>query len=697
MAKRLLLTQFFLLTLTVSSHADQRSYVIVDPSSIPKYDLNVRILPETHRLEASGTVRLPASTNARDTLNVALSELMDDLHVEVVQPSASAGSAKLEKKERPWVGASGWGTNEWTIRPARPIPAGESVLLRFSYTGGGEKTSFVFYLGPEASFAAGTSTAWYPETEDSSGEGRARLNGQKSIGTLNFTVPAGYTVIASGANRSTTEEIAQGHFHFEVAQPVSLSFAAGKYSVLRRNGSTPMSIYLLRPRQNIEKYLDGSSKILDVLVREFGPAPYGTFALVEVPDEQAGNAGFNGASEEGFILTSSSSLDAEFNPNHYGHEISHQWWGNLIRNKGPHGYLMLDEAMAQYGALVAVEALQGPKAAAQFRLRGDIGTPIDESGIAYLTVIAGNLDHRLSDLPLVWISREIADSKGYLVYDLLSRTVGRERYRQILHNFTERHAYERVTLEDFLGAIEKESGQNLKWFYDQWFERTDAPDWRLTSKQDRGILRCKIVQSAPYFRAVVDIQVEDDSCHQIVRSVDIRGPLTEFAWPVKFKVDSVILDPEFKVPHWTTEYRAEATALAPYWQGLAKWQEGKSSEAQQIFKSALERAPTPDPYSTRFMFEEGWARVLQGDKSLSKEKKLMEREAHLRKALASPTRRADWLPWVYYLLATVAEQSNDDVTLRWAAENAITADAALGRGTEWAGAARTLLSNRRAQ
>jgi hypothetical protein len=676
---------------TMAGRADQSYSKNVTGSNLPQYELSIKILPDAHRLEASGTIKLPASDSVRERLQLALSELMDDFRVEVLQPSTSAGAAKIEKKERPWAGVPGWGTNEYAIRPTRPIPAGESVLLKFSYAGGGEKTSFVFYLGPEASFGAGTSTAWYPEVEEPSDEG-GRLRGLKGMGVLNFSVPLGYTVIASGIERNSLDESAKGQFRFDVNQPTSFSFAAGRYSVNRRNGTVPMAVYLLRPRQNIEKYLDGSSRILDVLVREFGPNPYGKFALVEVPDEQAGNAGFNGASQEGLILTSSSSLDAEFNPNHYGHEISHQWWGNLIRNKGPHGYLMLDEAMAQYGALVSIDALEGPDAAARFRRRGDPGFGIEQSGLAFLALAAADLDNELSDLPPSQrYSLYIANSKGFLVYDLLSRTIGREKFRQILRAFTHEHAFQRVTLEEFLAAIGKGARSDLTWFYKQWFERKGAPDWQMTWTQEGATLRGIITQSPPYYQATVEIQAKSSDCQQIARSVEIRGPRTEFTWPVKFQVKSVVLDPDFKVLHWTPEYRAEGTALVPYWQGLVKWQEGKSAEAQQILTTALAQAPVPDLYAVHFMLEEGWARVLQGDKSLSKEKKFSEMKVHLEKALASPVRRPDRLPWVYYFLATVAKQLNDEATLRRAVEGAITSDAALGGRTGWGSAARALL------
>ena len=74
---------------------------------------------------------------------------MRDVQVEVLQPKVCAGPARLSKKDEREK------TVNWTIQPANPIPAGEALHLRFSYTGG-EEIRFVFYIGTEGSFAGGS-------------------------------------------------------------------------------------------------------------------------------------------------------------------------------------------------------------------------------------------------------------------------------------------------------------------------------------------------------------------------------------------------------------------------------------------------------------------------------------------------------------------------------------------------------------
>src|SRR5262249_38653300 len=136
-----------------------------------------------------------------------------------------------------------------------------------------------------------------------------------------------------------------------------------------------------------------------------------------------------------------------------------------------------------------------------------------QSLYGYLMLTAKGDDQRLDALkgPL---AHSLANSKGFLVLDLLSRTVGREKFRKILTEFTRQHEFRDVMWEEFLQAIETGAGRDMKWFYEQWFERTGVPDLNLTWKQEDKIVRGTITQVAPYYQVEVEVQAEGDSNKQ---------------------------------------------------------------------------------------------------------------------------------------------------------------------------------------
>ena len=633
-------------------------------AAVARYDLSVKFLPEAHRLEVSGTVRLPASDSERAELKFSLHDVMRDFEAEVLEPAASAGRARVEKRGEGWI-----------VRPPRAVPAGAPVLLKFSYAGG-ERGAFVFYLGPEGTFASGINTAWYPQAD-----------GGRGTGVLRFEVPAGYSVHAAGARRSSVEDEARGRFRFEIDSPVYFAFGAGRYTVHRsERGRTPVSAHLLRPREGIDKYLEGCARVLDVLSTEFGPYPHAEFALVEVPNEQAEKAGFAGASVDGFIYANGYFLDQEFNLAYYGHEIGHQWWGNLIQVEGLNGLYLLSEGMSQYGSLRAVEEIEGAEAAARYRRTRYPGYVFNQGGAGYLRLAAAGFDAPLDDLPRGGLSHLLANSKGFIVLDMLSREVGRERFRRAVNEFVRRNTLRRVTWAQFRHEIEAGAGRDLGRFSRQWIGGTGTPVWDLKWGQRGGRLRGEITQTPAHFIAQsVEVRIEGERGERLSRRVRIEGARTPFDWPVEFPARAVTLDPLFEFLHYTPQSHAEATALAPYTRADRLIAEEKPYQARAVLRAALAGVPPNDPHGLRFMIEYGLGRIARDRGEWASAR------AHYEAALAAPVRREEMLPNLYLRLGDVARSLRDKELMRRSLEASVAAASAAGdKGT--AAEARGMLS-----
>lgn len=609
-------------------------------SAFPNYIITIAIDPLAHRLTVGGSISVPASLVHDGTVVVALSKAAMPVRFSI---KGRAGAVPLERKPADTAPDE---LSRWLLK----IPEGsfkQTLELEFSLEIK-DSTSTLFAITPAGSFGSGSGTAWYPQIVDAE---NVRMLG---IGQLDFRTNQDSVVVTTGIDPAKAEIKAGSGKGFPVSTPHYFDFAAGPYRRIK-SGSGGTELFLLANHPNERRFADRLDSTIKTLVQEFGPFPEPRFALVEVPGDAAQKAGFEGASLGGLMLVIPSYFDKPFNVPLFGHELSHQWWGGTIRRKGERGGYLLDEALAQYGSLRAVQKLEGEDAAERYRKRGAPGYYSEYSGFGYLARSLAGIDAPLDNLPFSdgFLARRVANTKGMLVWSMLGHAMGHKAFNQFLQAYVKEHAYNRITLDDFLNALRKAAGANA-WFIDQWFFRTGAPDFKLSWKRAERGANVVIEQPADnIYQATLPVVLVGPAGQTFVKNVKVVGPRTETEAPAGFVVQDVLLDPKFEVLRWTPEYRVEAEAIIEHTRGDVALNNGKNDEALATFRRALEGAAEPDRYGLKFRLHRGLGDALAGKNETA------AAIAEYKAALNETVRPAEQVPELLFSLSELYHKSGD--------------------------------------
>jgi hypothetical protein len=338
--------------------------------------------------------------------------------------------------------------------------------------------------------------------------------------------------------------------------------------------------------------------------------------------------------------------------------------------------------MAQYGALRVVEHLVGPEAARAFRRCGYPGYEIFQNRVGYLSYALSGADAPLVEMSGKPFGHTLANSKGFLVHHLLAKTVGEERFRQTFRRFLREHAFQDVSWDQFVSAVESGAGKDLSWFFEQWYERAGVPKWQVEWQQQGETVNIHVRQAMPYYLLTAQSVFEGDGKQQ-KQEIQIRGEETSLSFRAPFSVTRVRLDPDFDIPRWTPENREQAEKLRPLVQATGLLQEGRAAEAFKQLRSEL----TPErPASEKRFLVDVFLFFVESGSGRPKEAK-----QHLEAALASPERRLDLLPLLYYRRAQQALSDGDRALLEESVSMAVRAEKLLVAPSGWGEAAGSLL------
>ncbi|WP_414570335.1 M1 family aminopeptidase [Nostoc sp. CCY 9925] len=317
--------------------------------------------------------------------------------------------------------------------------------------------------------------------------------GQLSTSEIRVRVPNPLVAISNGELISTTEDGDYKIYHWsqqQVHPNYLMTLAVGDFAEIRDEWKgKPVTYYVEKGREEDAKRSMGKTpRMIEFLSQKYGyPYAFPKYAQVCVDDFIFG--GMENTSTT--LLTDKCLLDeraALDNRNTEGlvvHELAHQWFGDLVVIKH-WSHAWIKEGMASYSEVMWTEHEYSLQEAAYYRLL-EARRYLSEDSSRYRRPMVTHVYRE----PIELFDRHIYE-KGSCVYHMIRAQLGDDLFWQAIQIFIQDNAHKTVETIDLLRAIEKATGRNLLFLFDQYVYRGGHPEFNIAYSWDGDANLAKI-------------------------------------------------------------------------------------------------------------------------------------------------------------------------------------------------------------
>ncbi|HSZ25683.1 MAG TPA: M1 family metallopeptidase, partial [Cytophagaceae bacterium] len=264
------------------------------------------------------------------------------------------------------------------------------------------------------------------------------------------------------------------------------------------------------------------------------------------------------------------------------HELFHHWFGDLVTCES-WANLPLNESFANYSEYLWTEYKYGKDEADFLDLKEeeeyfDEAESKQEPLIRYYYKNQEDMFDRHSY------------NKGGRVLHMLRNYVGDEAFFTALKLYLTRKQFKTAEIHDLRLAFEEVTGEDMNWFFNQWFLAPGHPELKIAHAYNAGMLKISITQLQdtvrfPVYRLPLSVDVWENGT-KTRYSIQMNRSRQEFLIPLSSAPQNVLVDAEFqllgKIYHDKTEselvfqfnnaqpYRARANALEKLWASKEK-------------------------------------------------------------------------------------------------------------------------------
>jgi aminopeptidase N len=369
---------------------------------------------------------------------------------------------------------------------SQPTEIGHRLLIAIAYAAEKPQRG-IYFIQPDKHYPHKPTQVWTQGEDEDSRYWFPCFDypGQLSTSEIRVRVPQPLVAISNGELIDTVEEAKYTTYHWSQQQihPTYLmTLAVGDFAEIRDEWhGKAVTYYVEKGREaDAKRSMGKTPQMIEFLSEKYGyPYAFPKYAQVCVDDFIFG--GMENTSTtlltDRCLLDERAILDNRNTESLVVHELAHQWFGDLVVIKH-WSHAWIKEGMASYSEVMWTQREYGDQEAAYYRL-SEARSYFSEDSSRYRRPIVTHVYREAIEL----YDRHIYE-KGSCVYHMIRAELGDELFWQAVQTFVQDNAHQTVETIDLLRAIEKATGRNLAFLFDQYVYRGGHPDFKVAYAWD---------------------------------------------------------------------------------------------------------------------------------------------------------------------------------------------------------------------
>ncbi len=224
------------------------------------------------------------------------------------------------------------------------------------------------------------------------------------------------------------------------------------------------------------------------------------------------------------------------------HELAHQWFGDLVTCRDwSQGWL--NEGWATYSEAIWANYIDGREEAiySMWETANDFFV---ESDTRYSRAIVTYMFRE----PIDMFDRHLYEKAGCVVHTLRNE-LGDDAFWPAVTSYLNEFAHQTVHTYDFQSSLERSTGRNLDWFFNQWIHSPGFPELGIKLSENNGSLEVTVTQTQSgkgvpsAYRFELELHLAGAETTSVTLSVRERS--RTFVVPVPEGLSYIAVDPGF--------------------------------------------------------------------------------------------------------------------------------------------------------